>query len=166
MAVSTYQLSDSHVVLTIYFILSLAVSALALLGAAYNHVVEASRNYSDGVHAHQFIDLYTPMRRIWHEALREIRATDAPTPEQRALKDKCINSWLDYGSVFGLQERTQASVTEVPSTPSNDVRYWRVPRRCYSNACACSVIQPHMHAMRVCKGCRCVMYCSAKCQAA
>lgn len=110
--------------------------------------------------------------RIWHDTVRDLLYISAP-PRSQQLIDKTValRYWRDFGALFGLREgvvqatgRT-CSLRGLPSTPSDrTIPYWLIPKRCFSNSCACSAVSLPCHRFRVCTGCRRVLYCGSQCQ--
>lgn len=103
--------------------------------------------------------------RVWHDTLRSLRELMPQTDDQRVMKEEGIRSWLKYGAVFDLKEGVDETTQQVPSVPSDIKPYWKIPRRCFWEACGCAAgSQLPAHRLRVCRGCWRVLYCSSKCQ--
>lgn len=102
--------------------------------------------------------------RNWHDGLYAI--SDVPTTTAQGLEDKlrALHYWREYGKSFGLNADVRVVESTKPSTPSNETLYWKIQRKCFYPACACSPGPVPCHAMRVCKGCYRVLYCNARCQ--
>jgi len=103
--------------------------------------------------------------RIWHDTLKSILAVQT-RQNVKLTKMKCeaLRGWREYGAVFGWKVGVRVTSTiNQPSKTSDDPRYWKIPKRCLSNACACSG-HAAFHPMRVCRECWPVLYCSQQCQ--
>jgi len=103
--------------------------------------------------------------RIWHDTLKALLAFEARRDvELIEMKRKAFTAWRDYGALFGWRAGIRVmSFVGKPSKLSSELRYWKVPKQCFSNACACS---GHLaiHRLRVCQGCWRALYCSQHCQ--
>ena len=103
--------------------------------------------------------------RVWHDTLKALRDLTPQNNLQTKMKEQGIECWLGYGAEFKLKEGVDESTQQVPSVPSDIKPYWKIPRRCFWEACACAAgSQLPAHRLRVCRGCWRVLYCSSKCQ--
>lgn len=96
--------------------------------------------------------------RIWHDTMKSLRVVcQSSTAEP-------IKSWRSLGLLLGLREGVEVTTLKKPSTPS-DQPYWRISKRCFwQSCCCCTPFPPHVHKLRVCRGCWRVLYCSTRCQ--
>ena len=101
--------------------------------------------------------------RVWHDTLKSLRSLTTRTVAQSQLKVGAIKAWIEHGSNLELKEGVDVVTMQVPSVPSDVKPYWRIPKRCFWEACGCAGHVP-AHRLRVCKGCWRVLYCSNKCQ--
>jgi len=111
--------------------------------------------------------LKTTGERIWHNTLNSLLAVETRGDlKLSGMKSRALRSWRAYGATFGWKSGVRAMNTVTPpSDPSDEPRYWKIPKHCFSNACACTS-RPAAHRIRVCKGCYRVLYCGPKCQKA
>lgn len=103
--------------------------------------------------------------RIWHDCLKEISSVRI---RDRVAKEKAIDSWKSFGAVSNLEEGVKVTSLHNPSWPSDERRYWRIPRQCFYGPCVCSLVHDEdrqAHPLRACKGCYRVLYCNERCQA-
>lgn len=102
--------------------------------------------------------------RIWHDSLRELRLVDTPLVDSQR---KAIKAWKEFGEAMGLHQGVNVTTLKKPSIPSDNRRYWKIPKQCYYGPCVCSLPLPSgrpYHSLRVCKGCYRVLYCNERCQ--
>lgn len=139
--------------------------ALLLLDAIHLPIIRAAEAKQDVHQIPGFAYLSRTTTAIWHDTMRKVKTIPAKDEQHRALLEDTVRIWQAYGFAFGLEEGAKVTTTKAPSTPSKDPKYWKIPKRCFSNACWCSQARAP-HQLRVCKGCYRVLYCSPKCQTA
>jgi len=141
-------------------------SVRSLLGVIFHPISRLLERQSSPHQRPEFKDLVRSTTRIWHDVSRQLR--DAPTRSltQSQVKSDALDLWRRVGVFVGLKERTSVTTLEKPSTPSEEEEYWKIPRRCFYEACVCAGVAPssHHHNLRVCKGCWRVLYCNTRCQ--
>ncbi|TCD70388.1 hypothetical protein EIP91_003742 [Steccherinum ochraceum] len=118
-----------------------------------------------------YASMYNAVRkalaRVWCDTMNDLRAVLLQNTSSRGSAQRLFNEWRDMGRLFSFRENINVFVTQKPSDPSNLLRYWKIPKRCFANSCACSVVSPALHShFRACKGCWRVLYCNANCQKA
>ena len=101
-------------------------------------------------------------RRIWHDTHARLLAIRPKNLPQAQVKSLVIDKWESYGTAFNAKKGVNATTLNKPSELSDEMRYWKIHRRCFWGACACSINA--CHKMRVCTGCWRVLYCGEKCQ--
>ncbi|KAH8096648.1 hypothetical protein BXZ70DRAFT_328221 [Cristinia sonorae] len=106
--------------------------------------------------------------RVWHHTLNRILATRPKDTTQTGVRTKALNTWRQYGDQCGLKNSKNVNGSNFygPSQPSKLQKYWRIPKKCFWNACPCAgQLVASVHRIHVCKGCYRVLYCNATCQA-
>ena len=101
--------------------------------------------------------------KIWNSTCNKFLAVRAHDPKHAQLVKQIIQQWQFYGAAFGMVERVNGPSLNRPSVLSDEHRFWKIQKRCFWNACACSTCEAS-HKVRVCKGCWRVLYCNARCQ--
>ena len=143
-------------------LLFLAVASTGLLTL----LLSLSRTYENNASmSKEMKQLRQSSTRIWHDAVQAITAIRSTTRARADLKASTLTVWRVYGSFFGLVSGTGSTTLDRPSELSEDLRYWRIPRRCSRPACVCAY-HSASHSVRVCKGCWRVLYCNKQCQQA
>ncbi|KAH8094544.1 hypothetical protein BXZ70DRAFT_363998 [Cristinia sonorae] len=133
-------------------------SALILLDMQASYVPRTRRNPDL---AQQYTDCLTTSAHVWHDTLEALQGIETTGGAHLALKNRATDAWREHGLVFNLKEGKTAS-DQICKRPSIQP-FWLSDKRCFLDACACSVIRP-THHVRVCKGCFRAMYCNVACQ--
>ncbi|KAH8094537.1 hypothetical protein BXZ70DRAFT_947938 [Cristinia sonorae] len=133
---------------------------------AIHQTLVRARGNCDETEWTQYLEstIHTTSRRVWHYTLRKILAIHTAGSEHTRLKLRALKAWRHYGALCGLKEGVNTVDFHGPSEPSSVPLYWRIPKRCFWNGCACA---GHLgaHRVRVCRGCFRVLYCNQMCQA-
>ncbi|GJE93388.1 zinc finger MYND domain-containing protein [Phanerochaete sordida] len=98
----------------------------------------------------------TSVHQVWnraHDGLAAISRAEAPQ------KWKVLKWWRDFGSQCGVD----LDAPYVPPTPAVGDEAWTKDMGCAWRECLCFGERPD-HALRKCKRCERVLYCSKKCQ--
>lgn len=153
-----------------------AVTVINLLTNALKAELEAKQqndtgsSSSDSKLAPEYEKLARTTKRIWRPVLGNLQSTSVKDPEdnlQLEIKDCLLQIWIALGAVLGLETPPDASLSQEPSLPSEEILYWKIPKRCFWNMCGCAdESRARLHAFRVCTGCYRVLYCSTRCQSA
>ena len=98
----------------------------------------------------------------WYDTLKSIAAKPTRNAQHERQKTRALKVWREAGSFLGFKEGICATTLREVSEPSDEEKYWKIPKRCFWKACPCSSQAPH--PVSVCKGCWRVLYCSPKCQ--
>jgi len=138
--------------------------AIMLLIHIQEPLARRAKTTGDPNHAPEFPELDFTTQRVWHDRLKSIVAIRAKTSQQTSLKKSAERAWRSYGYLFLLKEGRKVTTLEGPSIPSEERLYWKIPKRCFHNACSCAAVEACHHRLRACKGCWRVLYCSPQCQ--
>ena len=127
-------------------------------------VKEFASRVETGPGASSFRPITHSTKRHWHDSLKRLSQVRTPLVQS---KQRVIAAWKELGAIFGLREGVNVTTLYVPSTPSDERKYWNIPKHCHYGPCICSLPllggKPY-HALRACKGCYRVLYCNDKCQ--
>ena len=139
-------------------------SAVALRILAYIQTYIKRTKSKVAREALSYVSLELTTARIFHDILTRLLAVRIDNSEHSKLKNAAIRSWREHGRLFDLREGRDVTTTESPSELSEELAYWRIPKRCFLNECPCSANTYALHRVRVCKGCYRVLYCNEECQ--
>ncbi|TCD66122.1 hypothetical protein EIP91_001731 [Steccherinum ochraceum] len=101
-------------------------------------------------------------KRIWHDTLESLKAVRTFDAAHSMVKADGLDAWRKLGSLLHLADGVNVKTLHVPSDLSQERAYWKIPKRCFYNPCACSFRANHH--LRVCKGCFRALYCNLTCQ--
>lgn len=126
----------------------------------------ASLHFRESPNTFRSSPLFQSVARIYPDLVKTLKALRTQDENSKRLRDNALRDWSLLATTLNLTE-TRANLAKItaerPGTPSDETRYWKISRHCFWAQCTCS-FEAHHH-LRVCTGCRRVLYCNASCQA-